>query len=479
MKHFTPLRSWFLFTVATALLNAEAHAQQSQYSHGDPTGLEQQMLELVNRARQNPTQEGVILDLLDTAYSRDARARKPSFFANLRGEFATYSAVPPLAFHPKLIQAARTHSQDMVTRGYFSHTNPEGQDPGARAAAAGYDSGVGENIEGGGASTGAEVMHSHFGFMVDYDNVDLAHPLGHRLNVLSSSYSEIGVGIAGSRNAGRITQDFGIAGRVCILGVAYSDANQNGRYDAGEGMSGITVRPDFGNWFAITSSSGGFAMPIEPVQTASDSVSLPFPVQTSTWANVKPYDEAYRQQQLVATPNLTVNLTWSGGALAATTTTSVNIKRPVLRNYRLTGTDGWYYTLSMVTTVNAKADLAVSSGTAASAAAPTWSYYYDLAAFYFNYYFAYGYYSYAYAYQAIFTGYGEYYRYAAEGNLALAYFHYYNGLAGYYYWFYSASSPQSAVHYYYSQLALAYYYYFAYSGDAAAGLYYYTYFIGL
>ena len=336
-------------------------AQQSQYSHGDPTALEQQMLELVNRARMNPTQEGVILDSVNTWYSIDARARKPSFFTNLRGEFASYPVVAPLAFNPKLIQAARAHSQDMITRNFFGHVNPDGKDPTARAAALGYDTGVGENIDGGGASTEADIFQSHFGLMVDYDNIDTTNPLGHRLNILNSSYTEIGIGVVGARTGGKITQDFGVPARSYILGVAYADTNGNGSYDVGEGLAGITVTPDSGNWFAVTSTSGGYAIPIDPVQTVSDTVHVPFPVQGSTWASVQPYDTAYRQQQIAAAPNMTVNLTWSGGALSSPKSTSVTIKRPVLRNYKITGTDGWYYSMSMVTAQNAKADITPAS----------------------------------------------------------------------------------------------------------------------
>jgi hypothetical protein len=347
--------------VASGVCVTMASAQQTQYSHGDPTSLEQQMLELINRARMNPAQEGIILDTVNTWYSNDARARKPSFFTNLRSEFATYPAVAPLAFNAKLIQAARAHSQDMIARNFFAHVNPSGQDPTARGAAAGYDSGVGENIDGGGASSAEDILMSHFGFMVDYDNVDATHPLGHRLNVLTSSYSEIGIGVAGARSGGKITQDFGAPARSYILGVAYSDANSNSSYDATEGLAGITVRPDSGNWFAVTSTSGGFAIPIDPVQTVSDTVNVPFPVQGSTWASVEPYDTAYRAQQLAAAPSITVNLTWSGGSLSAPKTTSVSIKQPVRRNYKITGTDSWYYSMSMVTSQNAKADLTPAS----------------------------------------------------------------------------------------------------------------------
>ena len=151
--------------IASGLLAAvSAFAGQAQYSHGDPTPLEQQALELINRARSNPTQEGVILDSVNTAYSIDARNRKPAFFTNLRAQLAAYPTAAPLAFHPKLIASARAHSADMLARNYFAHVNPEGKDPTARGAAQGYADGVGENIDGGGATAAADMFHSHFGF---------------------------------------------------------------------------------------------------------------------------------------------------------------------------------------------------------------------------------------------------------------------------------------------------------------------------
>ncbi|MEO6739460.1 MAG: FG-GAP-like repeat-containing protein [Chthoniobacteraceae bacterium] len=343
-----------------SLFATTAIAGQAQYSHGDPTPLEQQMLELINRSRMNPTQEGIILDTVNTAYSVAARAQAPAFFTNIRGEFASYPSVAPLAFHPLLIQEAREHSQDMVANQYFAHTNLAGQDPTARAAAIGYNSGVGENLDGAGATSPDDIIQGHFDFMVDYNNIDLAHPLGHRLNVLNSSYSEVGVGIAGPRNGGMITQEFGGPARSYILGVAYSDANANGAYDVGEGFAGITVTPDSGNWLAVTSTSGGFAIPVDPVQTVSDTLNVPFPVQGNTWDAVQPYIAAYRQQQMAAAPTMTMNLTWSGSGIASPITTSVTMKRPVLRNYKVMGTDGWYYSMSMVTAQNAKADLSTA-----------------------------------------------------------------------------------------------------------------------
>jgi uncharacterized protein YkwD len=354
-------RAWLLglLSVLTMTAGGSAPAQTlTNYSHGEPTALEQLMLEYLNRARMNPAQEGALLNALDTPYSRDARSRKPQFFTNLVAEFAAYPAVPPLAFHPKLLQTAGAHSQDMIDRNYFSHLTPEGLAPSDRATALGYTAGVGENLDGGGASSATEVLESHFGLMVDYDNVghDTA-PYGHRLNVLGADYREVGLGIRGPRYGGRVTQDFGNPARAFLLGVAFVDTNADGAYTPGEGLAGVTVTPGQGNYKATTSTSGGYAFPIEALQTITEDVPVPLAIGSNSWSVVEPYDAAYRQQQMQTAAVMTVKLTWSGGPLAAKRVTYLTMKRPVLRNYRLVGTNNWYYSRSLLTAESVKADL--------------------------------------------------------------------------------------------------------------------------
>jgi hypothetical protein len=55
---------------------------------------------------------------------------------------------------------------------------------------------------------------------------------------------------------------FGSANTVFITGVAYQDSNSNGVYNPGEGIAGIKIIPDHGGWFAVTSTSGGYAIPV-------------------------------------------------------------------------------------------------------------------------------------------------------------------------------------------------------------------------
>jgi hypothetical protein len=56
---------------------------------------------------------------------------------------------------------------------------------------------------------------------------------------------------------------FGTGNTVFVTGVAYQDNNSNGFYDPGEGIAGLKITPDQGNWFAVTSTSGGYAIPVQ------------------------------------------------------------------------------------------------------------------------------------------------------------------------------------------------------------------------
>lgn len=117
--------------------------------------------------------------------------------------------LPALQWDAALASIARGHSQDMATNNFFSHTNLRGQDPTARAAAAGYairrdlggnrySIGIGENI--GKMPTGNVIGHGY----VNNDPESIAQAMvqawmespGHRENILNTQYVRIGIGVA-------------------------------------------------------------------------------------------------------------------------------------------------------------------------------------------------------------------------------------------------------------------------------------------
>ncbi|HLP28906.1 MAG TPA: CAP domain-containing protein [Candidatus Didemnitutus sp.] len=253
-----------------ALISMQASAQPNQtYSHGDPSPEEQLMLEMINRARANPTEEGI--RLMDTD---DARVQQAYSFWQInksatKQAFTTYAQRPPLAFHPALMTAAAAHSKDMDDNNFQGHTSSNGDDLGDRYANVSYASmgTYGENV----AAYSESVWHGHCGLNVDWGEENQVQ-LGHRTNIMNISnylFTEIGIGIiindqglqTGHVGPYVITQDFGLRSVRYITGVVYNDKNSNGFYDVGEGLAGVSVKPNRGTYYAVTSTSGGYAIP--------------------------------------------------------------------------------------------------------------------------------------------------------------------------------------------------------------------------
>ena len=94
-----------------------------------------------------------------------------------------------LSWSDELTAVARAHSKDMAARGFFSHTNPDGQSPFDRMKAAGISyRTAGENIAAG-QRTPQEVVNAWM------------NSEGHRANILNASYTRLGVGYASGSGA--------------------------------------------------------------------------------------------------------------------------------------------------------------------------------------------------------------------------------------------------------------------------------------
>jgi len=228
------------------------------YDSGNPSAEEQLVLEYVNRARSNPVAEGQRLGI------------------DIHEGLSNPSLVgprPPLAMNRILLGIAQAHTQDMYRLNYFSHDDPNGTTPFGRMINAGYNYLLaGENMAGGTDQTAAELE--------DFMMVDSGTPgRPHRVNLLDlinpypcsnlpCVYSEIGIGYyegttSNSYGNAFITQDFGATANSgpFLLGVVYNDANGNNFYDIGEGIAGVSITPSSGTYYALSSSSGGYAIP--------------------------------------------------------------------------------------------------------------------------------------------------------------------------------------------------------------------------
>jgi Cysteine-rich secretory protein family/Domain of unknown function (DUF4214) len=244
-----------------------------------PTATEQLFLELLNNARANPAAYGASIGV-------DLSAVAPS---------------QPLAFDPRLIDAAQLHSIDMNNQGYFNHNTPQGVTPGQRITAAGFNwQSYGESIAGA-YTTAADALSA---LIIDQGVPDL----GHRDQLLSintptqpsySSENAVGIGIVlnGTGPLGNyytIDTANALTTLPYITGVVMNSANGNGTYAIGEGIGNVTVSIAGGGsvttWatggyslqvgpgtYTVTASGGGLTAPISRVVTVgSQNVSLNF-----------------------------------------------------------------------------------------------------------------------------------------------------------------------------------------------------------
>ncbi len=92
----------------------------------------------------------------------------------------------PLILRDDLRRVARAHSEDMVARNFFDHTNPDNETPWDRMRAAGITwSSAGENIAWNNYANQAEIAVQ--GWM---------NSTGHRNNILNGGFTHTGMGVA-------------------------------------------------------------------------------------------------------------------------------------------------------------------------------------------------------------------------------------------------------------------------------------------
>jgi uncharacterized protein YkwD len=155
--------------------NAPPQPRKSQnwrtYGLSRTQEMEQRMYEMVNRDRADP-------------------ANTPE----------TNGRALPLQWNDQLAAVARAHSLDMLNQGYFAHQDLQGRNVAGRAEAAGIQwRALGENIAISGSVANAQAAFMN----------EPRFAKNHRANILSSTYTEVGIGIVQAPD-GRlyITQDF-------------------------------------------------------------------------------------------------------------------------------------------------------------------------------------------------------------------------------------------------------------------------------
>lgn len=260
------------FVSAILVVQNGLHAQ-TVYDFGNPGAEEQHHIELINRARANPPQEGVRMAATTDPDVLNAYAYFGVDLSMMQSEFDAIAPAPPLAPNASLTTAARGHSQWMLENAVQTHyqTNPANS-PHERMIAAGYvPSATGENV----AAHTKGTWHGHAGFQVDWGTGGtggMQDPRAHRVSIHSPMFREIGVGVVQGTNGEvgpeLVTQDFGTpqSGAFFGTGVAYYDLNGNQFYEVGEGIAGLSVSVQGASHVCTTADGGGWAVPIPSTQ---------------------------------------------------------------------------------------------------------------------------------------------------------------------------------------------------------------------
>ncbi len=309
---------------------------QSPYPHGDPTDEEQLFLEFINQARASiddevdrltNTTDPDVLDSID--FFNVDLALMATQFTSLKA--SNGNSQMPLAFNPLLIEASRLHSEDMfisVFQGHESSSNAISPNSVAekhstRIEHQGYDAfGSAENV----FAASDSVWHGHAGFNIDWGNGPggIQSPAGHRGAIHSNGRREAGIGVhLGNRDQSErppgtqiiapsspfsdvgpilVTQVF--ARQVSstgmdvpfLTGVSYLDIDGDQFYSLGEGLHGIRIEVEGASFYAETSASGGYAIPLPNqagtytltvsgpgITTFTDSISVPQNLDNVKW----------------------------------------------------------------------------------------------------------------------------------------------------------------------------------------------------
>lgn len=315
---------------ATFLMAAWLTLNAAPVFAGEPSASEQLWLEMINRFRSDPVAE---LDVLtnyttlggtgfdDPASSDPEVASSLDFFnvdpETLRGQFDVLDPAPPLAWSPALHESATSYSELIIAEDEQSHTL-DGKSLIQRFEDGGYaftgGGSAGENI----FAFARNVFHGHAGFVLDWGSGTdgIQDPPGHRDNLLSHTFDEIGIGMVTVTDPTLSVGPFAATQHLAtanvtgpfLTGVSYRDLNSDAFYSIGEGVGDLTINifdADSGSLVDSTQTftSGGYV--IELPGNALYDVQFLGPAIDEMFYDIQIDDENVKLDAVVAIPEPT------------------------------------------------------------------------------------------------------------------------------------------------------------------------------
>lgn len=170
--------------IKIGVLDSEIGSRILKYAYGLESPVKQVFGGVVNDSLtfltiRPKTDERVNLGFQTSQISVDGASEKIMF--DLVNQERVSRGLKALVLDPALRNIGRSHSEDMLKRGYFSHYSQQGKTVADRALEGGVDFiVVGENL-----AYAPSVELAHKGLM---------NSEGHRANILSSDYGKLGIG---------------------------------------------------------------------------------------------------------------------------------------------------------------------------------------------------------------------------------------------------------------------------------------------
>ncbi|MFO0922399.1 MAG: dockerin type I domain-containing protein [Pirellulales bacterium] len=232
---------------------------------------------------------------LELAYEINRFRYEPEAYrleAGWSTSFSSTLSLPPLAFNGLLQQSAQNHANEMSLANYLAHQSIiDGRWPNQMARDAGYalaselpsTANSIEAIAGGLALSDVDHVMKELGQSLQRDLLLATQRPG-------SDFREIGAGY-GTRAASDLDHYWSVQmgyqqfGSTFLTGIVYDDRNENGRYDATEGLPGIRI--DVGPWQTVTGQGGEWSLRVSggrhTVQASGNGLGTPL----STTVNVR------------------------------------------------------------------------------------------------------------------------------------------------------------------------------------------------
>lgn len=242
----------------------------------NPTGAEQEFMQLVNRFRTDPAGEfDRMIRTTTPLVARDPILQPDLDFAAvngtvLRNELRALEPSPPVAWNEAIHNFNESHNADMIAQLRHFHTGTTARREALQAAGVNFRIVAGEKIQSENVyGYGKSTLHAFAAYVIDWQQGGpggMQTNRGHRNAIHNPDYDQAGHAItpfSGSGFGPLVTSQV-LANiedpPVMVVGAIFEDTNSSGWYEAGEGLSSVrfVFEGETGTFETTGLSTGGY-----------------------------------------------------------------------------------------------------------------------------------------------------------------------------------------------------------------------------